>query len=233
MTITEGELKFFDLIKTECKIIFDIGCQRDIHYIEAYPQGTFYLFEPNPIFVRDLKEKVKDLKSNIIINEFGLGKETAKIKYYPDSQSFIKRTVDFQSNENLAIDLYIKDFKEYIEENNINFIDFLKIDTEGNDPDILFENIEYIKNHVKFVQFEYASTWLDRQDKYDIYDVYECFKNQFLLFLLYNKDHPLFLKVPATVIPISCEKDLDIIQEYMKNSYGFEIAMVNKKYDNM
>ena len=233
MTITEGELAFFEVIKNNCEVIFDVGVQIDTHYIESYPKGIFHLFEPNSGFAETLWNKVYDLNTLVYVNNFGLGKESGWIKYYPDSQSFIKRTVDFQSDEKKSIILQIKDFKEYITENNIENIDFLKIDTEGSEPDILFYNIEYIKNHIKFIQFEYASTWLDREEKFTIYDVYKTFSDKFNLLVLYNRAHPVFSEVANEMMIFTLEKDqLEAIEKYMHSSYGFDIAMVRKDMMN-
>jgi len=231
MTLANGELQFFNTIKDECDIIFDVGCREDIDYILAHPEAEYHLFEPNPQFIFNITQKIPLNDTNIRINPFGLGKETKTIKYYPDSQSFIKRTVDFQSNIDLAIELPMKNFAEYIAENNIDKIDFLKIDTEGNEPDILFYNIAFIKNHVKFVQFEYASTWLDRTDDFRIHDVFNTYNDKFKFYVLYDNSHP-FSQIHSNVLTHFETDQLNNIEQYMKNSYGFNIIMIQKENKN-
>jgi len=231
MTLASGELQFFDTIKDECNIIFDVGCREDVDYILTHPQAEYHLFEPNPIFVKNILEKIPLRDTNVRVNPFGLGRETRTAKYYPDSQSFIKRTTDFQSNEKLAIELSIKNFAEYVAEYNIDRIDFLKIDTEGNEPDILFYNIDFIKNHVKFIQFEYASTWVDRTDGFRIHDVFNTYNEKFKFYVLYDPAHP-FSQIYNNVLTHFETEQLNNIEQYMKNSYGFNIVMVQKESKN-
>ena len=85
-----------------------------------------------------------------------------KKKYYYDSvQSFHPR---LQSLPNRSYDdktlLEIKKGCEYMKQNNINNIDFLKVDTEGYDFEVMKGFEEYIKN-VQIIQFEYGDTSLD------------------------------------------------------------------------
>lgn len=229
MTLTTGEVDFFNTIKSNCNIVFDIGCREDTEYLLLHPSAEYHLFEPNPSFFENLKFKLDLSNKSIHANNFGLGKETEIIQYYPDSQSFIKRTVDFQSDEKLCINLPIKNFSEYILEKDIKHIDFMKIDTEGNEPDILFFNVDFIKENVDFLQFEYASTWIDRNDYYRIQDVYNQYNDKFLFFVVYNFDHP-FSKIYGKVLTeVLTKEDLNLLDRYMYNSYGFNIAMINKE----
>lgn len=229
MTISEGELYFFNTIKDECKVVFDVGVQKDIHYIEIAPELEYHLFEPNLEFCEEIKRKLlKYPNSNVKVNPFGLGRKTESLLYYPDSQSFFLRKVHMQSNPNLAVTFNIKSFKEYVEENNIKFIDFLKIDTEGGEPDILFPNYEYIKENVKYVQFEYASTWYDRDDNWELFNVYNFYKDKFKLYYLYNSAHPVSKLNLEMLTEIKKLDDLRPIEDYVFNQYGFEIVMVRR-----
>lgn len=54
--------------------------------------------------------------------------------------------------------------KDYIIENDIKTIDFLKIDTEGYELEVLQGFEEYIRI-VKIIQFEYGGTFLDNNIK--------------------------------------------------------------------
>ncbi len=224
--IAIGELYFFNFIKDECNLVFDIGAQEDIHYIEIEPRIEYHLFEPNlTLYNGILKKLEKHPNTKVKVNPFGLGNWTGDLTYYPDSQSFFLRTVHMQSNPKLAITCSIKDFKEYIQENNINHIDFMKIDTEGGEPDILLPNSKFIKNNVDFIQFEYASTWLDRPDEPNIYEVYDMFKNTFDFYILFNSAHPIS-KYRVDMLTKIDRPMLFEIEQYMNNQYGFEIAMM-------
>lgn len=226
MTISEGEFLFFNRINPLCKVVFDVGVQKDTHYIEIAPKLEYHLFEPNLEFYEEIKRKLLvHPDSNVKVNPFGLGKETRSVTYYLDSQSFLFRTVHMQSNPNLTTTFNIKSFKEYVEENDIKSIDFLKMDTEGCEPDILFPYSEYIKKNVNFVQFEYASTWLDRTDNFTLHDVYNLYSDKFDFYFLYNSAHPISKLYTGILTQINLHI-LEEVEEYMHNQYGFEIVMM-------
>ena len=230
--VSSGELMFFDLIKDSCDTIFDIGCREDVDYILKSTNKSFHLFEPNPIFYNACKNKIDGMiGNNIYLNNFGIGNKSETLEYYEDSQSFVKRYVQFTSMS-VPIILSIKRFSEYISENNIDKIDFIKIDTEGCEPDILLDNIEYIKNNVKFIQFEYASTWLDRKDKMDLSYVLNTYGREFNFYFIYNEEHPVSANNPYILTQISNQKVFDYVKTFMYGGYGFEIALIKRDYDN-
>lgn len=221
--IASGELDFFNNIKDECKIIFDVGCRTDSHYYDIHPIAEYHLFEPNDQFYNEIVHKIK--AQNVRINNFGLGKKTEVQTYYQDSQSFFKRSIHFQSNPMTAKVCHIKKYSEYLSENNIHKIDFLKIDTEGCEPDILFDNVEFNQT-IKFIQFEYASTWLDRSDKFILNDIRSAF-HTFDFYYLYDEKHPICLDNKDTLTRIT-DSNIGQIESYMTNAYGFNIVMIKR-----
>jgi FkbM family methyltransferase len=225
--ISEGEIYFFNQIKDDCKIVFDVGCKTDTPYLELAPKLEYHLFEPNPVSYSVMNNKLENSGLNVKLNNFGLGNETKTVIYYPDSESFFLRKVHFIGNPGLGIPLQIKSFKEYIEENKIDRIDFLKIDVEGGEPDILFPNSKWIEDHVKYLQFEYASTWYDNSYGYRFKDIYYLFKEEFNIYFLYNSAHPASLRFPGMMININSYIAGEV-ENYVNNQYGFEIAMVKK-----
>lgn len=228
MTISKGEYYFFNKIKDDCNIIFDVGCREDSPYIEICPDRSFHLFEPNPFsynkIVNSLSEYL-DKNKNIFINNFGLGKKTTDLEYYPESESFMPRPKHFRVSK--PVILHIKRFSEYISENNIGKIDFLKIDTEGWEPDIIFDDVSFIENNIKYIQFEYASTWLDREEILTLSSVYNIFNNVFDFYFLFDEKHPITNMYKKEMSPIN-RNTIDLIEDYMNNDYGFNIAMIRK-----
>jgi FkbM family methyltransferase len=229
--VSIGEKSYFDIIKDYCQIIFDIGCREDIIYAENSYGKTFHMFEPNPIFYNACKNKIDKLdhQHEVHINSFGLGNKTHLMSYYEDAQSFFKRHVHFSSNS-LPIPLLIEKFSEYIEENSIETIDFLKMDVEGGEPDILKDGLDFIRDNVKFIQFEYASTWMDRDDKVRLKDIFNLYSDVFEFFFIYNEDHPISEFVHETLNMIDNQETIDIIEQYVVNQYGFDIAMIRKEW---
>jgi hypothetical protein len=68
------------------------------------------------------------------------------------------------SDDSNKVLLHIKKGKDYVTDNNIKNIDFLKIDTEGYELNVLKGFEEFLEN-VKIIQFEYGGTFLDNNTK--------------------------------------------------------------------
>ena len=142
-------------------IIFDVGCQAST-FLDF--KGEVHYFDPVPEFIETLiNTPNKNTKSKL--NKFGLGNETKSLDFYPKYQSFYDRTLSCGKSDNAnKIPLTIKMAKDYIIENDIKTIDFLKIDTEGYELEVLQGFEEYIRI-VKIIQFEYGGTFLDNNIK--------------------------------------------------------------------
>jgi FkbM family methyltransferase len=155
---TNGEELFFSSIKNNIKNIFDIGCRYDSEYINFC--GEVHYFDPVNEFIQELSKK-PNVNSISYFNNFGLGNENKNLYYYPRYQSFYDRVnsciVSDDSNKTL---LHIKKAKDYIIDKNVNSIDFIKIDTEGYELNVLQGFEEYIEC-VKIIQFEYGGTFID------------------------------------------------------------------------
>lgn len=159
---TNGEFKFFTDIKNNINIIFDVGCRADSEFIDF--SGEVHYFDPVNEFIEKLKEN-KNLNKISYFNNFGLGEDNKELYYYPRYQSFYDRINGCSvSDDANKIILNIKKGKDYIISNNIKNIDFLKIDTEGYELNVLKGFEEYLEN-VKIIQFEYGGTFLDNNTK--------------------------------------------------------------------
>ncbi len=161
-SLTNGENKFFNHIKENINIIFDVGCRSDSEFIH-FP-GEVHYFDPVNEFIENLK-KQQNFNKTSYFNNFGLGKENNHFYYYPRYQSFYDRInschISDDSNKFL---LEIKKSKDYVVNNNIKNIDFLKIDTEGYEFNIL-QGFEDCIENIKIIQFEYGGTFLDNNIK--------------------------------------------------------------------
>jgi FkbM family methyltransferase len=161
-TNTNGEMQFFLKIKDKINCIFDIGCRTDSEY--TIFEGEVHYFDPVNEFIEELSKK-STKNSNSYYNNFGLGNENKSLYYYPKYQSFYNRINSCKVCDNSnKILLNIKRAKDYILENNINYIDFIKIDTEGYEFDVL-KGFDDCLDNIKIIQFEYGGTFLDNNIK--------------------------------------------------------------------
>ena len=140
-------------IKDNIDVIFDVGCRSDSEYIHF--NGEVHYFDPVDEFIETLK-KQPNLNKSSHFNNFGLGDQDKQLYYYPKYQSFYDRINSCNTSDDAnKILLHIKTGKEYIIRNNIEKVDFLKIDTEGYELNVL-QGFEDCLKIVKIIQFEYG-----------------------------------------------------------------------------
>lgn len=159
---TNGEHLFYTMIKDKIDVIFDIGCRDDSEFTTF--EGEVHYFDPVSSFIENLsKQPNKNKKA--YFNTFGLGSENKTLFYYPRFQSFYDRIASCSiSDDSNKVELTVKRGKDYVMENGIKGVDFLKIDTEGYELHVLQGFEDYLQN-VKIVQFEYGGTFLDNNTK--------------------------------------------------------------------
>jgi len=155
------------------KLLIDIGAHKG-ESIKLFSKNfiikKIISFEASPINFEYLKKKIKDNKqgynnTEIVLENLALGAEDKIIEFNQfneSSSSTIKeidkeskyykrkfRLINFLNNKETyqKIKIKISKLKEYIEKNNIKKIDFMKIDTEGYEFEILLG----LENKIKLV----------------------------------------------------------------------------------
>lgn len=137
------------------EVIFDVGARTDTDYLAIHPKAEFHLFEPNPAFFEELAKKVVD-KTNVATSRCGLGDKKGLIMYNDMLQAFEGGAQTLKG----FMGLPIITLDWYVEKIGIDCIDFLKIDTEGYDLNVLKGGRKSLKN-VRFIQYEH---WDNDQD---------------------------------------------------------------------
>lgn len=176
------------LAKNKIQTVFDIGARESaMPYI--FSQAELYLFEPMPQSYQKLVQQFNSVQ-NVHLYSFGVGATNDTIPYYPNTESFIQRTVHIQSRDPIL--LPIKSFQTVVSELNIPTIDFMKIDTEGGEYAILKNAESYIREkRIKFIQFEIGGT---------IFDIKE---NLFDIFALFDESWTIYNMEPYTLNKMS------------------------------
>jgi len=155
------------------KLLIDIGAHKG-ESIKLFSKNfiikKIISFEASPINFEYLKKKIKDNKqgynnTEIVLENTALGAEDKIIEFNQfneSSSSTIKeidkeskyykrkfRLINFLNNKETyqKIKIKISKLKDYIEKNNIKKIDFMKIDTEGYEFEILLG----LENKIKIV----------------------------------------------------------------------------------
>lgn len=148
-------------------VIFDVGaCKGEYtdYVLSKIPKANCLLFEPNPDLFRTLKHENKyqvalSDKSGEIGFYVCLGKHNELSSVY-DREVF-KQTGSVKEVVNATtVDIFCA-------ENNIDSIDFLKIDVEGAEFDVLKgANNMMLQKRVKYIQVEYGGTYIDAGIKF-------------------------------------------------------------------
>lgn len=153
-------------------IIIDVGAfigEWTLEVMNIITNYKFFVFEPNIDNFKRLSEEFKT-KSNVTLINCGLGEKCYKGKYFNlknndgvrKMSGFVKRDV-YNNYDFDVIDIDIVNL-DSIKFNND--IDFLKIDVEGFELDVLKgANILLSNKKINFIQFEYGGTFLDKKIK--------------------------------------------------------------------
>ena len=173
-------LKFLKGKFSNINIFFDIGAHKGESikiYIKNFKVNKIYSFEPIYDNFKKLKETSDNLYDdfpdtdiNIYNFAFGSKKTISKIKYLNESSSstinpidtnttYFKKKKKFlfkKNNENFYRDIEIKQKKliDFVNQNKIKNIDFMKIDTEGYEYEVLLGCENFLKN-INFIIFEH------------------------------------------------------------------------------
>lgn len=153
---TNGEFYFFNKIKEDFSIVFDVGCRNDS--LLRNSTCEVHYFDPNIKFINQLK-KLENKNSKSFFNNFGLSDKECELNYFNEYQSFIDRSKTIKRDSSIEI-FKTKTAKSYVDTHDIDKIDFLKIDTEGFEFNVLKGFGEKL-NIVQIIQFEYGGTFKD------------------------------------------------------------------------
>lgn len=154
-------------------IFFDVGANIGdfTNLFQAYYGNNIkeiHCFEPNKNVYENLCNRNKDRK-NIFINNHGLSskEETTRLEYPGNLTvlgSVFKRPVFVERGlgEIKSIEIELSTLDKYVEKKQIENIDYLKIDTEGNEMNVLLGAERCFKDR-KIIcgQIEYGACYID------------------------------------------------------------------------
>jgi len=156
--ILNGEQRLVDQLPGGMTI-FDVGCRRDSLFFNY--SGIVHYFEPDPQSLNEIQCKQGGRNTQSYFNNFGLADSTGIFEYFPKFQSFVDRKSSYGIDDSDNIVKYeLKTGSDYLLQNRISSVDFLKIDTEGYELNVLKGFSVNIKA-IRFVQFEYGGTFKD------------------------------------------------------------------------
>lgn len=149
-----GEHLFAERFVPKCRTVFDVGARTDDYLVRLNQDCDFHLFEPMSESFQQLQQKVTG-NSRVRAVNTALGNEKGEVLIHPDTQSIHKRP----HGESTPTTIVIQTLDEYCQQAEVESIDFMKIDVEGYELDVLRGGEGMIRNHVRTIQFEYGGTY--------------------------------------------------------------------------
>lgn len=165
------------------KIMLDVGANVG-EYSEMLIENAnkfnllidLHIFEPQKSCYATLLRKFSD--ENFHLNNFGLSNEESNVKIFYDKESSRLASI-YQRNlssADIKLDKFelinLKTLSSYIKDKNIEHIDFMKIDIEGNELNAFRGVGKYFNEEfIDFIQFEYGGANLDSHTS--LMDIYE------------------------------------------------------------
>lgn len=193
---TNGEKIVLKKIKSsnlEFDIIFDVGANVgswSLMFSNLFPKSKIYSFEVLPSTFEILLENTKS-NTNIIVENIGLSDKEEKLIAYSQNNASGLTTLVENFSENFhgkninKTEVKVMKGSDYAKKNNIDKIDFIKIDVEGYEDKVLKGLESLIRDKkVKVIQFEYG--FVNIKSHFLLYDFHEFFeKNDMLIGKIY------------------------------------------------
>lgn len=189
----EGLLTFLG----ECPIVFDIGSNKgqwtDIILNRFEDNCRVWLFEPNKKLLSFTEIKY-EYRTNIIYNELAGYKECKQVEFYyfdnfNNELSSLYEGIGWEDTLPMKVkDVTAVRIDSYCQLGVIPYIDYLKIDAEGSDIDVILGCSELMKeNKIGIIQFEYGEHY--KRANHSIKEVFNICKETGYNIYRYEKEN--------------------------------------------
>lgn len=168
---TNGEYAVLQHAILPGSLVFDIGAHTgewSLHVLSCHaPHISLYTFEPVPYLFDQLCINLKAFKA--VNNRLAISNKntTSVFTYYPQhpglSTLYQRHEIEKQLHmAPLLFPVTTETLDSFCESRNITHIDFVKIDTEGSEWDVLSGAQHLVQNRaIETIQFEYGGCYLD------------------------------------------------------------------------
>ena len=199
---SNGELLFLKRNIDCLSTFFDVGANVGewTNFVLALkPAAEVFSFEPTDDSFNKLSQNVKS--ANVHLIKAALGNKNEKVEFNIYGDCSVMNSVNNRVGVGLTVikkqDVQMSRLDNFCLEKNINNIDFLKIDVEGNELRVLEGSREMLRNNkINVIQFEYGGTYIDAgillRNVFDLfsefsYTIYKILPNS-LLPVVYNQE---------------------------------------------
>lgn len=180
---TNGEMFVLKKYLNENHVIFDVGANVGDWtktVLDIAPNAHVHCFEPGHSTFSKLAQNIDS--KNVVLNNFGLGSANEEKEFYIfDNDSTVNslylRDELVDKDKVVTEKVAINKLDDYCFDNKIQKIDFLKIDVEGNEMEVLKGAERMLKEkNINIIQLEYGGTYIDAgiflKDVFDYFNNY-------------------------------------------------------------
>ena len=157
-----GEYQMLEKLKSiPMNTVFDVGCNIGewTRMMRAFqPTAAMHMFEIVPSTFQKMIRNIP-LDPNVFPNSYGLSNEIKEIpiKIVTDNDRVSTTVLNLAHNNSMIKTALVVSGEFYTKHNDIEYIDFLKIDTEGHEYETLLGFLNHIKSGaVACIQFEFG-----------------------------------------------------------------------------
>jgi FkbM family methyltransferase len=207
------------IINTETPVLFDVGANVGDYTRVLYgvfPKATIYSFEPNPKTFEELKSNVGNFATPVNKGMSDMATETSLfMQAYEDTSvlaSMYKEVITdlHTKTEVMEVPIKLETLDAFCGNNSIEKINFLKIDTEGNELKVIKGGLEMILNKVDVIQMEFNE--MNIVSRVFLKDFYELLSAKFNFYRL-TKDSLVSLGAYSSINEVFRYQDLILIRK--------------------
>lgn len=166
---TNGEMSALTkYLNEKSPVIFDVGANLGDWtkiVLQINPSSQIHAFEPSKKTFAMLA--ANNFAENVRLNNFGLGSESGQREFFSagddSTVSSLYNRGEIINSDTLEKEIVnLETVDEYCLNNNIESINFLKIDVEGNELEVLRGGEQLLKSgRIAVMQIEYGGTYID------------------------------------------------------------------------
>ena len=169
-------------------VVLDVGSNIGLYAVVLARQSeSVYAFEPHPETFARLREHTKlNAAHNLepVNVAFGMGAGSARLSDggRRDSGKFTLREVELPSNSSERHTVDVNTLDGFVSARGLGHVDFIKIDVEGHEPEVLLGAYDTLRRHRPRMLVEFTPRWYtDRWSRFlesldlveSLYDLYE------------------------------------------------------------